>query len=72
MLGNDLACKVVGIGTINIKIFEGEIRNLDQVRYVPKLKRNLISLGMFNQIGCSIRAENGEIHVMKNGTAIMK
>ena len=48
LLGNDLACKVAGIRTIGIKIFDGEIRNLDQVKYVSELKRNLISLCMFD------------------------
>ena len=48
LLGNDLACKVAGIGTIDIKMFDGEIRNLDQVKYVSELKRNLISLCMFD------------------------
>ena len=72
MLGSDLACKIARIGTIDIKMFNGEIRNLDQIRYVPELKRNLISLGMFDQLGCSIKAENIKIHVMKNSTTIIK
>ena len=72
LLGNDLACKVAGIGTIDIKMFDGVIRNLEQARYVPKLKRNLISLGMFDQLGCSIKAENGEIQVIQNGNVIIK
>ena len=29
LLGNNLACKVAGIGTINIKMFDGVIRNLE-------------------------------------------
>ena len=56
LLGNNLACKVAGIGTINIMIFDGIERDLKQVRYVPELKKNLISLGVMDQAGCSIKA----------------
>ena len=48
LLGNNLACKVTRIGTINIKMFDGVIRNLEQVRYITELKRNLIFLGMLD------------------------
>ena len=48
LLGNNLACKVAGIGTINIKMFDGVIRNLEQVTYITELKRNLIFLGMLD------------------------
>ena len=33
------------VGTIQIKMFDGMIRELKEVRYVPQLKRNLISVG---------------------------
>ena len=42
------------------------------MRYVPELKRNLISLGMIDQSGCTIKAENGEIQVSNQGKIIMK
>ncbi|KAH9669963.1 hypothetical protein KPL70_022004 [Citrus sinensis] len=58
LLGNNLACKVAGIGTISLKLHDGVTRDLHQVRYVPDLKRNLISLGMVDQSGCTIKAEN--------------
>lgn len=36
---------------------DGVVRDLIQVRYVPKLKRNLISIRMLDQSGCTIKAE---------------
>ena len=63
LLGNNLACRVAGIGTISLKMHNGFTRDLHHVRYVPELKRNLISLGMIDQSGCTIKAENGEIQV---------
>ena len=72
MLGNNLACKVAGIGTINIRMFDEIERDLKQVRYVPELKRNLISLGVIDQVGCSIKSENGNLQIEENGLVIMK
>ncbi|KAH9804147.1 hypothetical protein KPL71_002018 [Citrus sinensis] len=72
LLGNNLACKVAGIGTVTITMHDGVDRELKNVRYVPELRRNLISLGTVDQLGCSIKAENGELQVTKNGMVIMK
>ena len=36
-------------------MFDGMERILQEMRYVPNLKRNLISLGMLDQIGCVLR-----------------
>ncbi|KAH9717011.1 hypothetical protein KPL71_021670 [Citrus sinensis] len=70
--GNNLACKIAGIGTVSLKMYDGMTRDLKQVRFVPDLRRNLISLGMIDQLGCSIKAENGQIEIIENGVVIMK
>lgn len=57
MLGNNIMCKVIGIDNVSLKLHDGTIRELKQVRHVPDLKRNFISLGMLDQIGCSIKIE---------------
>ena len=72
LLGNNLTCKVAGIGSVSIKIYNGKVISLEQVRYVPELKRNLISLGMTDQLGCIIKSENGELQIIRNGIVIMK
>ncbi|KAH9717014.1 hypothetical protein KPL71_021670 [Citrus sinensis] len=72
LLGNNLACKIAGIGTVSLKMYDGMTRDLKQVRFVPDLRRNLISLGMIDQLGCSIKAENGQIEIIENGVVIMK
>lgn len=53
-------------------MYDGVIRDLKQVRYVPDLKRNLISLRVIDQLGCSIKTENCEIQVVQNVVVIMK
>ena len=72
LLGNNLACNVAGIGTINIRMFDGIERDLKQVRYVLELKRNLISLGIMDLAGCSIKTENGNLQIEENDMIIMK
>jgi hypothetical protein len=51
LMGNDVQCKIVGIGTIQIKTRDGIIQTLTKVCYVPDLKRNLISLGTLESLG---------------------
>lgn len=58
MMGNNSIFRIIGIGNVSLKLHNGSIRVIKQVRHVPDLKRNLISLGMLDQIGCSIKLES--------------
>jgi len=58
-LGNNKACKVQGMGTIRLKMFDGREFLLKDVRFVPELKRNLISLSMFDSLGYCTGIEHG-------------
>jgi hypothetical protein len=44
MLGDDSALDVLGIGSINVKTTEGRVLKMENVLYVPVLKKNLFSL----------------------------
>ena len=70
-MGNQNACKIQGIGDITLKMHDGKIRLLIDVRFVPELKRNLISLGTLDEIGFSYNAKNGCLHVSKNGNIVL-
>ena len=72
MMGNNSLCKVVGLGAIRLKMFDGVIRELSEVRHVPELKRNLISLGILDQMGCIIKMESGVMKIIKWPIMIMK
>ena len=50
MMGNNAVCKVIGMGNIHMKLHDGTVRLIRQVKHVLDLKRNLISLGMLDQI----------------------
>ena len=38
-------CCVEGVGTIRIRLYDGTMRELKDVRYVPSMSKNLISVG---------------------------
>ena len=50
-MGNNVSCKTDGIGIIKIKMLDGIVRTLMEVRYVPNLKKRLISLGVLDSRG---------------------
>ncbi|WRX12958.1 hypothetical protein QQP08_005445 [Theobroma cacao] len=47
-LGNKSIVKVMGIGVLKIKMFDGVVRSLGGVAYVPKMRKNLISLSLLD------------------------
>ena len=70
-MGNNNTCKVMGIGNINLKLHDGKVRLLTNVRYVPSLKRNLISLGTLDELGFCYQAKNGCLNVFKDKNLIL-
>jgi hypothetical protein len=50
-MGNGIPCKTVGVDSIRIRMFDGIVRELMDVRYVPELKYNFISLGVLDSCG---------------------
>ena len=51
---------------------DGTVRILQKVRWVPDLRRNLLSESMFDDLGCHIHTHNGVRTVMKNGKTLIK
>ena len=72
MMGNDASCRVVGMGNIRVKIFDGVIRTLCDVRLGPKLRKNLISLGTLEGSGFNYKYINGVMKVSKGVLTGMK
>ncbi|KAG8482499.1 hypothetical protein CXB51_024054 [Gossypium anomalum] len=57
LMGNNASCKIAGVGTIKVKMFDGVVRTISDVRHVPELKRNLISLSTLDSKGYRYTAE---------------
>ncbi|KAG8485555.1 hypothetical protein CXB51_018931 [Gossypium anomalum] len=72
LMGNNASCKIVGVGTIKVKMFDGVVRTLSDVRYVPELKRNLISLSTLDSKGYRYTAKSGVLKISKGSLVVMK
>jgi hypothetical protein len=72
LLGNDARCKAIGQGTIKVKMFDRIVRILTNVKYVPDLKKNLISLGTLDSMGYGYSTKNGVMKITKSVIMIMK
>ena len=46
---------------IRLKMFDGMVRELKEIRYVPTLKKNLICVGTLEAKGYKVTIENGII-----------
>ncbi|XP_073148775.1 retrovirus-related Pol polyprotein from transposon TNT 1-94 isoform X1 [Henckelia pumila] len=71
-MGNDHALEIAGVGTIKIKMFDGTIRTIQEVRHVKGLTKNLLSLGQLDDIGCKTRIEKGIMKIVKGALVVMK
>ena len=72
LMGNVASCKVVGIGNIKIKMFDGVVRTLGDVRHVPDLSKNLISLGTLDCNRFNYKSTSGVMKVSKDAMTVMK
>ena len=72
LMGNDARCKAIGLGTIKVRMFDGIVKILTNVRYVPDLKKNLISLGTLDSLGYGYSAKNGVMKITKCAMVITK
>lgn len=51
---NNHACKTVRLDSIRIRMNNGVVRALTDLRHVPELNKNLISIGALVTSGCKI------------------
>ena len=71
-LADNQPCKIAGIGSISLKNHDGSTRVLTDVRYIPKLEKNLISLGTLESKGFTIIMQNGILKVVSGALVVMK
>ena len=70
--GRDHPCIMEGVGTIQIKMFDGMIRKLKEERYVPQLKRNLISIGVLETVGLVVSIKDRVLKMTKGSMVVLK
>ena len=71
-MGNDASYKIASVGIFRIKMFDEIVRMLADVKYVPDLKRNLISLSTFDSKGYKYTSEGRALKVSKGAFVMMK
>ncbi|WVZ23807.1 hypothetical protein V8G54_002351 [Vigna mungo] len=72
LLGNNKACRVQGVGSVRLKMFDNREMVLQAVRYVPELKRNLISISAFDLGGYTTKVEDGVMRVCSGDSVVAK
>ncbi|KAJ4720195.1 Retrovirus-related Pol polyprotein from transposon TNT 1-94 [Melia azedarach] len=71
-MANSSVCKAVGIGSIKIRTHDGKFCTLNDVRHVPLMTKNLISLSMLDNKGFSFQGKGGVLHVCKGSNVVLK
>lgn len=65
MMDNHARCKAIGIGSRKVKMFDGVVRTLINVRYVPDSKKNLLSLSTFDSLRYRYSIKDGGMKITK-------
>ena len=71
-MANNTITEVKGIGSIRFENPDKTTFVLQDVRYLPGIARNLISMGSLEEKGCEFKAANGILKVIKGCTVFMK
>jgi len=71
-MGNGIHCKTVEVGSIRIMMFDGIIRELMDVRYVPNLESILSSLGVLDSCAYKYTCQGGTLTLSKGSLVVMK
>lgn len=71
LLGDGREYRVRGTGKVQVQMRDGSSFVLDNVRYVPELRRNLISLGTLEKEGFTVKMQSGRIKVIKGSLVVL-
>ena len=71
MMGNDQHCRIMRIRTIQLKMFDGVVRKLKEIRYVPTLKKNLICIDFLKAKRYKVTIEDDTIKFTHGAIVIL-
>ena len=72
VMDDDGSCNIEGTGRVLIKIFDGMVWELKEVRYIPQLKKNLISNGVIKVLGLEVSIKDGVLKMTRGSIVILK
>nr|GFC89427.1 zinc finger, CCHC-type [Tanacetum cinerariifolium] len=70
-LGDNEECKIRGIGKVRVKLKDMSSFVLHNVRYIPELKRNLISVGTLEKERYTVKLQSGKVNVINGSRVIL-
>jgi hypothetical protein len=65
-------CEVVGMGTVQIKMFDEVVHTLTEVRHIPSMSRNLFSLSTLDTKGYKYYIGDDTLKVTNGSHVVMK
>jgi len=72
-MGDDHTCRLVSRGTVRIRMYDGTLRELKEVRYILSITKNIISVGALEAEGlrrtlgeCVLKMSSGSLVVQKS------
>ena len=71
-MANDFFCKIAGIGSIKLRTHDGRFCTLNEVRHVPSMTKNLISMSLLDSRGFKYSGGDGVLNVCKGSDVILK
>ncbi|GJX23727.1 retrovirus-related pol polyprotein from transposon TNT 1-94 [Tanacetum coccineum] len=69
---NDHELKIIGIGSVMVKMHDGTVRTIRDVRHVEGLKKNLLSLGQLDDLGCKVEIQDKIMKIIKGALVLMR
>jgi hypothetical protein len=72
LMGNGSHARVLGVGTVNLKLTSGKIMRLKNVQHVPTIKKNLVSGSLLCRDGFKLVFESNKCVLSKYGNFVGK
>ena len=65
ILGDNATYPVRGTGTVTLHLSQGQVLHLQDVLYVPKLKKNLVPISAMEDKAFNVGFTDGKVHMWK-------
>ena len=71
-MGDDHTCRLVGKGTIHIRMYDETLRELKEMGYIPHITKNLISVGDQEVKGLKETLREGVLKMFSGSLVVLK
>ena len=71
-MSDDRPCNTEGIGTVCIKMFEGMVWELKEMRHIPQLKMNLFSVDALKALGHGVSVRDGILKMIRDSMVVLQ